>query len=95
MTRADTPRRLRIDRLELDLRGLPPATAKAAVRALGPAFAQALARGETAGAPTLSDIAPARRIDAGRVKPAASVTAHDLAAGIARRVTDAVRRRPE
>ena len=36
--------RLHIDRLELDLRGIAPATAEAAARLLGPALAQALAQ---------------------------------------------------
>ena len=77
-------RRLRIDRLELDLRGIAPATAEAATRALGPALADALA-------PHHAHIAPAERIDAGIASPA-SPGAHDLAASIARRIAGAARR---
>lgn len=78
-------RRVRIDRLELDLRGIAPATAQAAARALGPALAKALA-------PHHAHLAPADRIDAGRIASAAAPSAHDLAAGIAQRIADAARR---
>jgi len=78
-------RRLRIDRLELDLRGIAPATAEAAARALGPALADALA-------PHHAHIAPADRIDAGRIASPASPGADDLAASIARRIAGAARR---
>jgi hypothetical protein len=85
MTEPLRPRRLRIDRLDLDLRGISPATAEAAARALGPALAQALA-------PHHGTVAPAERIDAGRIASPASSDAHELAAGIAQRVAHAVRR---
>src|SRR6476620_2537187 len=55
-----TSRRVRIDRLELDLRGIAPATAEAAVRALGPALAAALA-------PARGQMVPAARVDAGNL----------------------------
>jgi hypothetical protein len=81
-------RRLHIDRLELDLRGVAPATAEAAARALGPALAQALV-------PLDGNVAPAERIDAGRIASPASPSASDLAAGIAQRIARSVRgRRP-
>jgi len=79
-------RRLRIDRLELDLRGINPATAEAAARALGPALAQSLT-------PQHAHIASADRIDAGRIASSASPGGNELAAGIAQRVADTVRRR--
>lgn len=79
------PRHLRIARLELDLRGIAPATAEAAARALGPALAQALARRQ-------GRLAPAERVDAGRIASSASPGAHELAAGIAQRVARSVRR---
>lgn len=98
-------RRLRIDRLELDLRGIAPATAEAAARLLGPALAKALAQSaaqEPAQAPAREPaqeqalhqgfIAPAGRIDAGRIASPASPGAHDLAAGIAQRIAHSVRR---
>jgi hypothetical protein len=78
-------RRLRIDRVELDLRGITPATAEAAARALGPALARALASHH-------AQIVPAERIDAGRIATPASPAAHDLAAGIARRILRSVGR---
>lgn len=82
--RPDASRRVRIDRLELDLRGIAPATAEAAARALGPALAAALA-------PHHGHVAPAERIDAGRLTANASPTAHDLAARIAERIAVATR----
>ena len=78
-----TTRRLRINRLDLDLRGVSPATAEATARALGPALARAL---ESHRAP----IAHADRVDAGRIASAASADAHDLAATIARRIAHTI-----
>jgi hypothetical protein len=80
-----TGRRLRIDRLELDLRGIGPGTADSAARALGPALARALA----------SHRAPAtgaRRIDAGRIASKPSPVAHDLASNIAQRIAHTLKR---
>jgi hypothetical protein len=71
---------LHIDRLELDLRGIDPATAQAAARALGPALAQALASvrlGATASAPQL---------DAGRLQSSATPPHQQLAAQMAQRI---------
>jgi len=69
-------RRVRIDRLELDMRGIAPGTAEAAARALGPAIARELAAG--GGAPEASTPGPrdlvtgiARQI-AGRIREEAS-----------------------
>lgn len=78
-------RRLHIERLELDLRGIAPATAEAAARALGPALAQALA-------PHHRQIAPADRIDAGRITSPSSPAAHDLATHIAQCIAASARR---
>lgn len=85
MTAPSPRRRLRIDRLELDMRAIAPATAEAAARALGPALAHALAAHQ-------APIAPADRIDAGRIASPASPGAHDLAAAIAQRIAHTVRR---
>jgi hypothetical protein len=78
-------RRIRIDRLELDLRGIAPATADAAARALGSALADALAAQNV-------HIAAADRIDAGRIASPASPGAHDLARAVAGRIADTIRR---
>jgi len=78
-------RRLRIDRLELDLRGIAPATAQAAALALGPALAQALAARQQVPA------AAAERLDAGRLASPASPAAPALAAGIAQRLARTLR----
>jgi hypothetical protein len=77
-------RQVRIDRLDLDLRGLDPALAEAAVRALGPALQRRLAQ---AGSPAQS----AQRIDAGQVPAAgdARALADRLAQRIAASITPA------
>jgi hypothetical protein len=78
-------RRLHIERLELDLRGIAPASAEAAARALGPALAREL---ETHG----GNIEATRRIDAGRIATAASPEPGPLAARIAQRIAASLRR---
>lgn len=78
------PRRVHIDRLELDLRGISPATAEAAAHALGPALAQALAAHR-------AGIASAAHVDAGRLTCPASPSPHGLADGIAGRVARTLR----
>ena len=55
-------RTIHIDRLDLDLRGIDPGVADAAVRLLGPALQAALARGA-------DRATPAAHIDAGRIAP--------------------------
>jgi len=77
-------RRLHIDALELDLRGISPATAEALAQLLGPALAQALAQPH-------APLAPAERLDAGRLASPASPSAHELAAGIAQRIAGSLR----
>ena len=79
-------RRLRIGRIELDLRGISPATAEATARALGPALAHALSPREVRPG-------PAGRIDAGRLASPASPAAQGLAADIARRIAGSIDRR--
>jgi len=84
MNRTDTPRRrLHIERLELDLRGMTPAAAEALARSLGPLLGEAFAarRGR---------IVPVDRIDAGRVAFQGSRTPHELAVGIAQRIVDGI-----
>lgn len=83
------PRHVHIDRLELDLRGIPAETAQAAARALGPALAQALAR-QCPGLAGTRCVDTAR-IDAGRIASPASPAARQLAAGIAQRVARSLR----
>jgi hypothetical protein len=101
MTRLSSPdRRIRVGRLELDLRGIAPGTGEEAARALGPALANALTHlansrsadrdsglgGRGAAAGRLD------RIDAGRVESPRSPDADDLAARIARRIADVLER---
>jgi hypothetical protein len=74
-----TTRRLAIERLELDLRGVAPELAESAVRLLGPALRRAL----TAHAERTAGLAGRARIDAGRVEVAADADAQGLADRIA------------
>ena len=76
-------RRLRIERLEIDLRGIASETAEAAAHAIGPALSKALEPGATA---TSAD-----RLDAGRITSPASPDAAGLAGAIARRIASALR----
>jgi len=55
---------VQLDTLRVRVRGLPPATAAAAVRDLGPALARALGAGPAAPAPTLSANPPAAAVRA-------------------------------
>jgi hypothetical protein len=72
-------RRLRIERLDLDLRGIDATLARAAARQLGPALERALARRRLA--PTTTT-----RLDAGRLDVAAGADAAALAIGVAERI---------
>jgi hypothetical protein len=76
-------RRVHIDRLDLDFSGIPPATAEAAARLLGPALERALGR---------KHAAPAAEIDAGRIamtgRPDAQALATQMAGRIARQFGD-------
>ena len=82
MNRTSVPRRrLRIERLEIDLHGMAPATAEATARSLGPLLGEALAaRG--------GRVLRVERIDAGRIVCQGSPTPHELAARIAQRIAD-------
>ena len=77
-------RRLRIERLELDARGVDPAVAEAATRALGPALARTLASHRL-------NVASADRIDAGRFASPVPTGAPDLALGIAQHIARTLR----
>ena len=76
-----TRRRVRIERLDLDMRGIDADRAERAARALGPALAAVIT-------PHRAIAAAADRIDAGRVESPAGAGSRDLAAAIARRVAD-------
>ena len=91
------PRRnIRVDRVDLDLRGIAPGTAEAAARTLGPALARALrsasGSGDSWSGSRDSRFRPADRIDAGRIESPASPDGHDLAARIARCIARALER---
>jgi len=86
MTAPSRPgRRVHIDRLELDLRGIAPDTADAAARALGPALARTLASPG-------GDMSSAARIDAGRITSPAAPAATDLAGRIATQIARTIKR---
>lgn len=64
------PRHLHLERLEIDLRGIPPEVARAAAASLGPELAQALAahlhgRGAATDARAAQLVAPAVKVSAG------------------------------
>jgi hypothetical protein len=72
-------KKLRIDRLDLDLHGVTPAAAEAAAGQLGPALARALAdRG--------LNVRSIQRLDAGRIAVDANLSGTALAERIAERV---------
>jgi hypothetical protein len=72
-------RRLTIERLELDMRGVPPATAESAARRLGGALSRALADRELTAV-------PAARIDAGAIALDAAPDANVLASRVAQQI---------
>jgi len=76
-------RRVRIKRLEIDLRGLDPKVAEAATRQLGPSLERALAQRR-------GDFESARNIDAGGIAPADH--SRDVASGLAHQIARRVRR---
>ena len=75
-------KRISIDRLDLDLRGVDPAVAEAAVRLLGPALQEQLAQRQ-------GPINTAARIDAGAIAPAGEPRA--LANRLAQRIAERTR----
>lgn len=78
-------RSIRIDRVDLDLRGIDPQLAEAAARLFGPALQAELHRGMARG---IGRRDGAARIDAGRVAPESEAGA--LAARLAQRVAGAL-----
>lgn len=80
--------RVHIDRLELDLRGIDPQIAEAAVRLFGPALQAELARGIEHR--SIGQHGSAARIDAGRIAPESEAGA--LAARLAQRVAGTLNR---
>jgi hypothetical protein len=78
-------RRLTIERLELDFRGVPHATADIAARRLGPALSRALANRQL-------KPASAARIDAGSIAIAAPPDANVVAARIAQQIAGKISR---
>ncbi|AYF90642.1 MULTISPECIES: hypothetical protein [unclassified Pseudomonas] len=76
-------RQLRIESLELDLRGIPPEIAEAAAHALGPALAEALAGRHL-------HTGNHRQLDAGHLASSATAQASDLATGIARQIAQSL-----
>jgi hypothetical protein len=72
-------KRIIIDRLDLDLHGVSPATAETVARLLGPALTHAM-RGRQPGT------APARAIDAGRLDVPLAPEPRALAGRIAQRI---------
>lgn len=72
-------RRIVIESLHLDLRGIDPATAQAAARLLGPALSRALQQRDL----TTRSV---DRLDAGRIDSPASPQPAELAAHIARQI---------
>jgi len=86
MNGASKPRRLTIERIELDCRGMSAASAEAMARALGPALERALAAVHLRGD-------PAARIDAGAISHAP--TSEALARAIAERIGQRLRGRDD
>jgi hypothetical protein len=82
--RSPTARRVTIDRLELDLRGLPREIAEGAARGIGSALARAL---EGKRMPAAS----AEQINVASVPASATSDAGSLAATIAARIAAAIR----
>jgi hypothetical protein len=72
-------KRLVIDRLDLDLRGVSPASAETVARLLGPALARAMRNRKI-------DASPAQRIDAGHLGLATAAEPGVLAIHIAQRI---------
>ncbi len=80
-------RRINIDALDLDLRGIDPAAAEAATRLLGPALQAAFAQ------PHVAVDTAAAGIDAGSIAPAGEPQA--LAMRLAQRIAASVSSRTE
>lgn len=74
-------RRLRIERLDVDLRGMEPHAAEAAARLLRPALVQALAGRRI-------KAISARQVDVERIALAGAASPHAVASQVARRIAD-------
>jgi hypothetical protein len=77
-------RRLHIQRLDLDLRGMAPRAAEATARLLRPALAQALAGRRI-------EAISAKRVDAGRIALTGVAVPHTVAHQLAQRIADTLR----
>ncbi len=80
-------RRVQIDRLELDMRGIAPATAEAVGRLLGPALAQALDPARLASV-------RADRIEAGQIEASGRRDPQGLARQVAGQIVQSLGDRP-
>ena len=74
-------KKLRVERLDLDLRGVSPGVAEAAVRQLGPALQRALAERRL-------NTHSTTKLDAGRIVLGANSDATVLADGVAERIAN-------
>jgi hypothetical protein len=83
MKRSIPVRRLTIERIVLNVRGLTPASAEAAARALAPALARALAASGPRGHST-------DRIDAGEIAYTRAPSTDTLTADVAQRIAQRV-----
>ena len=86
MNRAPRPRRVTIERIEIDLRGIAPASAEAAARLLGPALTRALTAER-------SRIGATDRVDAGEIAYTRAPSIDALAGDIAQRIARGMRRK--
>lgn len=93
MTRATAPRpgrRVHVDAIELDLRGVSADTAARAAHLLGPALAQAFGGRRGDGGHDVGDIS-AGDIDGGRIELAASAAPETLATLLAQHIAERTR----
>lgn len=93
MTRATAPRpgrRVHVDAIELDLRGVSADTATRAAHLLGPALVQAFGGRRGDGGHDVGDIS-AGDIDGGRIELAASAAPETLATLLAQRIAERTR----
>ena len=77
--RPGSVRRIHIQRLDVDARGMAPRAAEATARLLRPALAQALARRRT-------EALSAKRVDAGRMALGGAAAPHAVAQQLAQRI---------
>jgi hypothetical protein len=82
------PATVHIDRVNLDLHGVPASTAQNALSSLGPALARALAERSVSGSATRS--AQIDHVDAGRIGLGASAGPGGLRDALAQRIATSV-----